>query len=490
MRHQIIIRHRASIIVVSGFTQYIRTRDETGRNSDIMTTNPTVSELRHEIISRLREIAACVGIADNSDLLEELEEVQKHIITLDSLKRIPEELLNLVSSARSALHEKQGRVSVVCSGTPGRPAFHISKEQLEMLLKARFSVPCIAELLCASSRTIERRMQEYGLSVRAFYTEIQDCQLDYIVRDTKRGNPGCGSKMLIGYLSARGIFLPRRRVRESLSRVDPLAVAAQRCKAIRRRVYNVKRPLGLWHFDGNHKLVKWRFVVNGCVDGFTRLPVFLSCSTNNTAATVYSLFIKAVQEWGLPSRVRCDQGSENVDVVKYTLSTRGTGRGSALVGKSVHNQRIERLWRDVFKDDLANFYEVFSLMEELGILDPLSEIDLWCLHFAFLPHINYCLHEWSAAWSRHPLSTAHNNTPLQLWIKGSLNSAEDGTDPIDVSGVYGIDWDGPVPLEEDTIEVPPTSSPLTDEQLADVDTRTASLQESSITDDKQTLQTC
>ena len=37
---------------------------------------------------------------------------------------------------------------------------------------------------------------------------------------------------------------------------------------------------------------------------FSRLPVFLSCSTNNTAATVYSLFIKAVQ------------GSENVDVVK------------------------------------------------------------------------------------------------------------------------------------------------------------------------------
>ena len=74
-------------------------------------------------------------------MLEELEEVQKHIITLDSLTQIPEELLNLVSSARSVLHEKQGRVSVVCSGTPGRPAFHNSKEQLEMPLKARFSVP-------------------------------------------------------------------------------------------------------------------------------------------------------------------------------------------------------------------------------------------------------------------------------------------------------------------------------------------------------------
>ena len=393
MRHSF-----CSIIVVSGFTHYIRCREETERNNKAMTTNTTVSELRYEITSRLREIAACVGTADNNDLLEEFEEVQKHITALDSLTRIPEELFNLVSSARSVLHEKQGGVSVVHSDTPGRPAFHISKEQLAMLLKARFSVPCIAELLNVSARTIERRMQEYGLSVRAFYTEIQDCQLDDIVRDIKRGNCGCGSKMLIGCLSARGIFLPRGWVRESLSRVDPLAVAARRCKAIKRRVYNVKRPLGLWHLDGNHKLVKWHFVVHGCVDGFSQLPVFLSCSTNNTAATVYSLFIKAVQEWGLPSRVRCDQGSENVDVVKYMLSTRGTGRGSALVGKSVHNQRIERLWRDVFEDVLASFYELFSLMEELGILDPLSEIDLWCLHFSFLPHINYRLHEWSAAW--------------------------------------------------------------------------------------------
>ena len=448
-----------------------------------MATN-TISDLRHEVTSRLQEIVACVGVSHDSDLVEELEEIQKHVNLLDSVTRIPEELFNLLSSARSLLQQNEERASVVRSGTPGRPAYDIRKEQLEMLLRARFSVRSIADLLHVSSRTIERRMQEHGLSVCALYTEMQDSQLDDIVRDIKRGNPSCGSKMLAGYFGARGIFLPRRRIRESLSRVDPLAVAARRCKAIKRRVYNVSRPLGLWHFDGNHKLEKWRFVVHGCVDGFSRIPVFLSCSTNNKAVTVYSLFIKAVQDGGLPSRVRCDQGSENVDVVKYMLSTRGTGRGSAQVGKSVHNQRIERMWRDVFEDVLANFYELFSLMEELGIFDPLSECDLWCLHYAFLHHINYRLHEWSAAWLRHPLSTANNNTPLQLWIKGSLNSAENNTDPVDVTDEYGIDWNGPVPLDEDTVEIPPTSQALTDEQVADLESRTELLRESSITDDK------
>ena len=188
-----------------------------------------------------------------------------------------------------------------------------------MLLQARFNIPSISELLRVSSRTVERRMQEYGLSVYSLYTEIQDNQLDDLVRAIKRENPGCGSKMLAGYIGAKGIFIPRRRVRESLAiaRVDPQGVVMRWHMAIKRRVYNVSSPLGLWHFDGSHKLVKWRFVVHGCVDGFSRIPVYLSCSTNNEAATVLTNFIKAVENWGLPSRTRCDQGSENVDVVKY-----------------------------------------------------------------------------------------------------------------------------------------------------------------------------
>ena len=85
-------------------------------------------------------------------------------------------------------------------------------------------------------------------------------------------------------------------------------------------------------------------MVHGCVDGFTRIPVFLACSTNNKASTVLACFMNAVAQWGLPSRVRRDRGGENVDVVRYVLERRGTSRGSALVGRSIHNQPIECLW--------------------------------------------------------------------------------------------------------------------------------------------------
>ena len=95
--------------------------------------------------------------------------------------------------------------------------------------------------------------------------------------------------------------------------------------------------------------LRWRFVIHGGIDGFTRMIVFLECHTNNRASTVYRLFHNAVQTYGLPSRVRSDKGRENYDVPWFMLShpLRGPTRGSHIAGRSVHNQRIERLARFV-----------------------------------------------------------------------------------------------------------------------------------------------
>ena len=43
---------------------------------------------------------------------------------------------------------------------------------------------------------------------------------------------------------------------------------------------------------------------------------------------------------------------EEVRKLIVMLERRGTGRGLALVGRGVYNQRVERLWRDGFTDFL------------------------------------------------------------------------------------------------------------------------------------------
>ena len=61
------------------------------------------AELKDVITSKLREIVRSVHSADNCYIAEELQEIQKLVIVLDSLTRIPEEIFNLLNSAWSIL---------------------------------------------------------------------------------------------------------------------------------------------------------------------------------------------------------------------------------------------------------------------------------------------------------------------------------------------------------------------------------------------------
>ena len=70
-----------------------------------------------------------------------------------------------------------------------------------------------------------------------------------------------------------------------------------------------------------------------------------------------------------------------------------------IAGSSTHNQRIERLWRDVFSGVLCLYQTLFYHLEEQGVLDPLNEVDLLALHTVFLPCVNRHLDVWKGGWN-------------------------------------------------------------------------------------------
>ena len=329
---------------------------------------------------------------------------------LHSVVAIREALSNSMESSYHQIHR-------------GRPSLPIEESHIQFYVEYNFTVGQIADMFGCSKRTIERRMQQYGIRLRERYSTINDHDLNELISTLAYNNPNLGERSIDGILRSSGIIVQRQRIRDALWSADPEGVLLRLRRSLHRREYDVEAPNSLWHIDGYHKLVRWKIVIHGGVDGYSRVVTYLQASTNNTADTALEAFRKGVLEYGLPSRVRTDKGGENVGIGEYMLHTRGTGRGSIIMGRSVHNQRIERLWRDLFTGCISFYYRLFYQMEHSGILDPDNDIDLFCLQRVFLPRIQIHLNSFRVGWCNHRMRTEHNMTPHQLWVQGLSNLA-------------------------------------------------------------------
>ena len=132
-------------------------------------------------------------------------------------------------------------------------------------------------------------------------------------------------------------------------------------------------------------------MIHGGIDGYSRLIVFLKAATNNKSETALSASLEGVAAYGLPSQVHTDRGGENLLIGQYMIQQQGTDRNSIIMGCSVHNQRIERLWRDLFTGCISYFYYLFYGFESDGILDVDNPFDIYALQFVFMPKIQHQL---------------------------------------------------------------------------------------------------
>ena len=154
------------------------------------------------------------------------------------------------------------------------------------------------------------------------------------------------------------------------------------------------------------------------------------------------------------------------------VNRRGLDRNSFIAGPSTRNQRIERLWRDVFRCALVTFYYTFYALEQNGVLNLENEFHMFILHTIFLPRINHCLMEFKALFNNHKLPTENNRTPNQIWVEAMLNPdnplasdtlIEDDIEP----EYYGEDPSAPFPFsEQNNVVVEPPKSDI--ENLSEI----------------------
>ena len=162
--------------------------------------------------------------------------------------------------------------------------------------------------------------------------------------------------------------------------------------------------------------------------------------------------------------------SENRLVAQHVIEHCGTGRGSVISGSSMHNQRIECLWKD-FRDSVTKlFYRLFYYLEELDLLDCNNDIHIYALHYVFIPRVNHALKILKERWNNHGIRTAHNQSPNQLFVAGILQLYRLNLTALhflDVDENYGGEKDGLTTHEEDEggVTIPETNFALTNEHM-------------------------
>lgn len=413
-------------------------------------------------ISRLCAIGAIISSLDHPYFTQERQDELLNTI-LEVLSPLEDFLENPPPHPSSSIPREQPLGS---GGAGGRPRLILDLHRAIALHDLGNSWKDIAKAMGVSRQTLYSHLNRAGISTaRPSFTEMDDAALDEVVASICREHPFIGATIMRGHLEARGIHLPRKRIQESLRRVDAIGVLLRWANIIRRKVYKVRGANAVWHHDGNEKLKLWGFYIHGCVDGHSRLLIYSVVCSNKRQATVAALWTNAVAEFGWPSRARGDFGTENNEVERMMIAHWGEAHRAYIRGRSLHNVRIERTWRDVRKDALETFRQIFMYLESCGLLDMENDIHRVCLYLVFRKRIQDALDRARDAWNHHQLRTEGNRSPIAIYELSREEAIRRGywTGDADIFGddpaiardpAYGVDGETSQPFVDTSATEP------------------------------------
>ena len=193
-------------------------------------------------------------ITELQDILTFLLQLSRFVCVDSCIGFIDEALEILVN-----LHPEQSISEVEILSRRGRK-YDIPVETLQCLLDSGLKVRDISELLNVSKRTVERRMEDFKLSVRQTYSNLSNEEQKQEVQELCSSFPNVGYRTIHSLLLSKGLKIQQHRVRQAVRECDPCGGLFRRvflnsCR-IQRRTYSVSGPQALWHIDGNHKLIR------------------------------------------------------------------------------------------------------------------------------------------------------------------------------------------------------------------------------------------
>ncbi|XP_046577790.1 uncharacterized protein LOC124285580 [Haliotis rubra] len=152
--------------------------------------------------------------------------------------------------------------------------------------------------------------------------------------------------------------------------------------------------------------------VNSVISTVRRRP-----SVDMSTSQIACLLKKGYTAAKIAHHFTCSAGT----VFGYVMNLiRGQQRASHITGRSVHNQRQERLCRDVHKQVTETFYKELYAFEDDGILDVTNRQHIYALHFVYVPEINRRLTSFRLGWNCHRTRTEGNRSPEQILIDGII----------------------------------------------------------------------
>ena len=77
------------------------------------------------------------------------------------------------------------------------------------------------------------------------------------------------------------------------------------------------------------------------------------------------------------------------------------------------------------------FYRLFYHLEHSDLLNPIDTVQVFALHYIYLPRINQALQQFVEAWNNHGVRTEHGQTPNQIFTSGSLQLHNGGLTALD-----------------------------------------------------------